>query len=577
MMRLPLTHWTLHADSLPDRLLEAGPAGFSLPGADALHAFADLLGTDGAPAGGDAPAEQTAPFALPAMLPDDVTASVRLTRELDFGSLRGDRALLEIDHLAGRGEILLDHQVLARFDSAQPPDASIAAAMELTGTPCMLAVDLTDALYLGRRQTLTLRFEAARPAGACGPVFLVTTARAHLSQVTVAPDARSGAVSVRARLCAEAAGSYVLRARGIPSVPGPSDARECRFDLAAYRTREASLAMALEADRFVPGRAYAAAAVKLQLFFRPEGSRGEGMLCDEALLLCGYPAIEARAHVPLTAEDCAGSPDALAARLTALHIPAVSLPALLTDAAYRALCRAGIAVRQFVPEDSPLRPVLARYPNVVLCGAPSADEPLSPEAAAWQLCSMTALPRAVDGTLTPRELLLEAAGRALDPGEEGVRSVLNWLGAVCVRLRAEAARQGRFSGRLCAPGALDGADVRDALRTAFAPLHLSALPLYGAWWTGTRFSASLSVFLPPEEARPLTAIAALEGEDGEALAQLRVPCARSGYAGVLEATLPERPCVLTLTCRLVCEGETLEEHALPVYVGARGPLEAAFG
>ena len=577
MMRLPLTHWTLCGSRLPDRLLETGPSGFSLPGADALGAFSELLGTDDAPSGEDRTAEQTAPFALPAMLPDDVTGCVCLTRELDFGSLRGDRALLIIDHLAGRGEVLLDNQVLARFDSARSPAASVAAAMELTGTPCLLAVDLTDALYLGRRQTLTLRFEAARPAGACGPVFLVTTARAHLSRVTAAPDARSGVVSVHARVCAQSAGSYVLRAQPISSVPGPSDARECRFDLAAYRTREASLSMALEADGFVPGKAYAAAAVKLQLFFRPEGSRGEGALCDEALLLCGYPVRDAPAFVPLTAGDCAGSPEALAARLTALHIPAVSLPVLLPDAAYRALCRAGIAARQFVPADSPLRPMLARYPNVVLCDAPPADEPLSPEAAAWQLCSMTAFPRAVDGTLTPGDLLFEAAGRALDPGEAGVQSVLAWLGAVCVRLRAEAARQGRFSGSLCTPGALQSDDVCDAMRTAFAPLHLSALPLYGAWWTGTRFSASLCAFIPPEETRSLTAVAVLEAENGETLAQLRVPCARSGYAGVLEALLPEQPCVLTLTCRLVCEGETLEEHALPVYVGALGPLEAAFG
>ena len=71
--------------------------------------------------------------------------------------------------------------------------------------------------------------------------------------------------------------------------------------------------------------------------------------------------------------------------------------------------------------------------------------------------------------------------------------------------------------------------------------------------------------------------AGMLGAGGEPLAQLRMPCARSGHVGVLEAALPEQPCALTLTCRLVCEGETLEEHALPVYVGALGPLEAAFG
>lgn len=564
MMRLPLTHWTLRGDSLPDRLLEAGTPGFSLPGADALRAFAGLLGGE-APAQ-EAPEEAGAPFALPAMLPDDVPGCVRLTREIDFGGLRGDRALLLIDHLAGRGEVLLEDRVIARFDGSRPS----AGATGLTGAPCMLAADLTDALRLGRRQTLSLCFEGARPAGACGPVFLVTTAHAHLSHVTVTPDAHSRVVSVRATVCALHAGRYALRALPVPPVPGPPDAREIRLELTAGQTREAALSMALEADEFVPGKAYAAAAVKLQLFFRPEGGRETP--CDEALLLCGYPARHACAAVPLTPGDCAVSPDALAARLTALHIPAVSPPAILPDAAYRALCRAGIAVRQFAD----CRAALARYPNVSLCDAPPVSEPLSPEAAAWQLCSMTAFPRAVDGTLTPRELLFEASGRALDPGEAGVRGVLAWLGAVAVRLRAEAARQGRFSGSLCAPGALNCDDVCDALRTAFAPLHLSALPLYGAWWTGTHFSATLAAFLPPEETRPLTAAAVLEDESGEVLAQLRMPCARSGDLGVLEAVLPAQPCVLTLTCRLTAGEALLEEHALPVYVGERGPLEAAF-
>ena len=118
--------------------------------------------------------------------------------------------------------------------------------------------------------------------------------------------------------------------------------------------------------------------------------------------------------------------------------------------------------------------------------------------AAWQLCSMTAFPRAVDDTMTPEELLLEASGRALNPDEESVRAVLDWLSAVAVRLRAEAARQDRFAGALCRPGELENDDVCEALRTAFAPLHLSALPMYGAWWTGMRFSAALEAFLPPD-------------------------------------------------------------------------------
>lgn len=569
-MRLPLTHWTLRG-RLPERLLEDGPAGFSLPGAQALGAFADLLG------GGDASAEQeaenpsgasseeaSAPLSLPAMLPDDVPGGVRLTREIDFGSLRGDRALLEIDHLAGRGDVLLDEQVIARF-GGELPDAAA-----LTGTPCMLAVDLTDALNLGRRRTLALRFDASRPAGACGPVFLVTTAFAHLAHVTVAPDARRRLIALRAEVSARCAGRYALRALPVSPDGASSDAREIFLDLAERETRAAALSMALEADEFVPGKAYAAAAVKLQLFFRPVG--GREALCDEAVLLCGYPARRACAHVPLTPCDCTGDPRALAEGLAALHIPAVSLPALLPDAAYRALCRAGIAVRQFAPDNA----MLARYPNVRLCDAPPADEPLSPEAVAWQLCAMTAYPRALDGTLTPGELLAEAAGRALDPGDAGVRGVLDWLCAVSVRMRAEAARQGRFSGSLCPPGAIHHDDVRDALRTAFAPLHLSALPLYGAWWTGTRFSTTIAAFIPPEEARALTASVLLEDENGGVLAQFSAPCARGGEIGVLSAALPAQPCVLTLSCRLLAEDECLEEHALPVYVGERGPLEAAF-
>ena len=44
----------------------------------------------------------------------------------------------------------------------------------------------------------------------------------------------------------------------------------------------------------------------------------------------------------------------------------------------------------------------------------------------------------------------------------------------------------------------------------------------------------------------------------------------------IEAALPDAPCVLTLHTRLL-RGETaVEESAIPVYVGERGPLEVAF-
>ena len=47
--------------------------------------------------------------------------------------------------------------------------------------------------------------------------------------------------------------------------------------------------------------------------------------------------------------------------------------------------------------------------------------------------------------------------------------------------------------------------------------------------------------------------------------------------GVIEAALPDHPCVLELTTRLLHDGEAIEESTLPIYVGERGQLEAAFG
>ena len=91
-----------------------------------------------------------------------------------------------------------------------------------------------------------------------------------------------------------------------------------------------------------------------------------------------------------------------------------------------------------------------------------------------------------------------------------------------------------------------------------------------------RFSATLHAFLPPDETRAFTAAAVLEDESGEPLAQLSAPCSRSGSIGTLEAALPSHACVLTLSCRILCGEEILEESVLPVYVGALGPLEAAF-
>ena len=191
---------------------------------------------------------------------------------------------------------------------------------------------------------------------------------------------------------------------------------------------------------------------------------------------------------------------------------------------------------------------------------------------------MVSAPRTLDETLTPKELLREASGLPLDPKDEGVHNALLWLRALSIRLRAEAMRQRRYQGALCNPGDQNMTDAAAALKTAFAPLHLSALPLCGAWWTGSRFSASLEAFIPAgayEEG--LRAQAVLEDDEGTELARFDAPCRSSvGYLGVIETTLPDQPCVLELTTRLLRGSEVIEESTLPIYVGERGQIEAAF-
>ena len=92
----PLTRWRIRAPRLPERLTENAPPdeAFHLPGADALSAFADLLGAP--PEGGadDAQAMQEADFPLPAAIPGDVGGAVELTYALDFGALCADDAEL---------------------------------------------------------------------------------------------------------------------------------------------------------------------------------------------------------------------------------------------------------------------------------------------------------------------------------------------------------------------------------------------------------------------------------------------------------------------------------------------------
>ena len=189
-----------------------------------------------------------------------------------------------------------------------------------------------------------------------------------------------------------------------------------------------------------------------------------------------------------------------------------------------------------------------------------------------------ACPRTPPADATPAELLFEAAGRELDAQSPGIAAVLSWLRAVRVRLLAEAARQNRFSGALCPPGVWQEEDVFAALQTALAPTHLSVLPLCGAWFAGSAFSASVCAFVDaPDADDGLIARAWLEDEDGKRLATLKCPCPpQGGEIGLLSCALPNETCVLTLCASLSRGVEEIEQSQIPVYVGVKGMLEAAF-
>ena len=559
-MNLPLRTWTLTADALPERLLGAQEeTGFTLPGADALAAFAGLLGVEEekAPAAKEQPG---APFDLPALIPQDVEGCFTLSREIDFGELAGDRAELRLSMVCGRGEALL-------CDPARPGDAPRRLCRFGDGP---LALDLTAALESQRRVRVSLRFDGARPAGLPAPAMLCVASDAALGEVTLRPMPAQ-LLSLDVPVTAQRAGEYHLTVTLCSAVaPDAADAPPARavtLRLDAGETRHAQLSMNAAGEVFAPGRPYAAPAVKLTL-------RRAGALspCDERALLYGYPGAPTTSWLPLTSRECLLPPQTLLDRLEGAHVASVLLPIPAPDALYIALTRAGVAVRQIAAGEE--QPRLSRFPCVTLAQAERAQPP-DLALSAWQLCGMTAYPRTPDPGMTPAELLDEAVGKRVDAGRAA--EVLTWLRAVRVRLHAEAVRQGRAQGALCAPGEWNQPDILDAVRTALAPTHLSALPLYGAWWTGTHFSASVQAFVHAGETRALRAVVSLEDAQGNALARLDAPCpARGGMLDLIEARLPETPCVLELTCRLL-DGETaVETHTLPVYVGERGPLEAAF-
>ncbi|MCI6374011.1 MAG: hypothetical protein MR821_01800 [Clostridiales bacterium] len=593
-MILPLTRFTLTADALPDRLLpRAGGARFALPGAKELAAFGDLIGDEPSARPGlpppcaprEADARESAPFAVPALLPEDVGAGAALHCALPLERMGGTHARLDFGLLAGRGEVLLDGERVARFENSP------------------LTLELTDALHSRRRQTLTLRFDDARPAGVCGTPVLRVGQTARLVRVNVLPDARARTLTLRALVRAETAGEILLRvlpcpAQAAEAADEPPAARETALDMRAGETREVFVTLDMPDEPFVPGRLYPASSLRVTLLRRlPPLPRGEKhrftllrrppeppqprrtcVRCDELVLMTGCPGDAPRFYVPLTRSDVFSPPDALAARLRELGVTAAALPEAGPDLLYQALTRAGIAALHTGSLPQGERERIARFACVCPAPVPAWEEHSAAALGAWRLCAMPGMRRSPRIGASPDELLEEAAGFPVDADAPGTQDVLQWLSAVELRLCAEAARQGRLTGPLCGADALKGPDAQEALRTALAPVHVSVLPLRGAWWTRSHFSATVCAFLPEQlPDAPLRALAVLEDEAGTPLVRLELPCSgEGGRQGLLEAELPDAPCVLTLSTRLLAGDAVLEQSALPVYVGERGPLEAAF-
>ena len=554
----PLTRWRIRASRLPERLTEDAPfdTSFRLPGADALSAFADLLGGMSDEPGDDAQTLQEADFTLPAAIPDDINGAVELAVELDFGALCADDAELTLELVRGRGRVLADDMPLCTFQNQKDG---------------FLRVPLTRALHAGRRQTIRLCFDVSRPAGVLGPVNLHLMTCARLRDIVLLPDAKTQTVRLRATLAAMETGRYVLRARA--ACKGDAwPVHDLPVSLTAGEPQTVEMTLPLPGKPFVPGQPADGPSICVQLLRQGRN----GALCDETTLLCGYSGQPASYDIPLLPSECL-DPDALLARIGRMRLFGVRLDAPAPDCFYRTMTLAGVSVLHPFATEA-MRARLSRHACVSFGDAPLPRMRSLPALDAWLLCGLTACPRTPPADASPAELLFEAAGRELDAQSPNIAAVLLWLRAVRVRLLAEAARQNRFSGALCPPGVWQDADVFAALQTALAPTHVSVLPLCGAWFAGSTFNASVCAFVDEQDADGDFIVRAwLEDDDGHHLASLKRPCPpHGGEIGLLTCTLPSEACVLTLCASLSKGDEIIEQSQIPVYVGVKGMLEAAF-
>ena len=561
-----LSGWTLTAEQLPEHMIASEKTtAFILPGADALSDFSDLLGFDSEEERPCESPQETASFSLPAMFPSEIAGWAELSREIDFGALCAQRAVLEIDQLCGSGTISLDGETLLSFG----PGAAD------------LSLDLTDALHLSRRQTLTLRFDDAKNAGVPGMIALRATDAAYLRDVQLAPDFTRKTLKATIAFSADRPGLYAIRAACVPDNEYPDMPwRESFVQVRQPGSAQATLSFSMDAPRFEPGTPYDAPLLKIELRTLHGSDNRLSHLCDARSMMTGRPAAAPRAYIPLTKEECRLDPDALIARAKAANITALFLPAPVSSLTYCRCALNGIALLPYAPQDVKLSSTAQSSPCAFAMKTAELEALRAPSAAfaCAQLCSVMSSPLPLGNALSDEDLLWDAAGQRIDPTLPKTQTTLKALRALFIRLRAESIRRGQACGVLCAPGEWQEDAVFDALSCAFAPLHLSALPLRGAWWAQSRFSASLHAFIPKEEQTGVyTARAQLLDSEGHILADFAADCpVTGGPVGVMDALLPDDACVLTLKTELLRSGAVVRRSEIPVYVGLRGPLEAAF-
>ena len=502
-----------------------------LPGAERLSDFGGLLSLP----------EEGRPFPLPGMLPE--AKELRLSREIPFGSLACDFALLRFSCLRGRGTVLLDGSEIARFSDGP------------------LSLVLTDAARKRRKAILTLAFDETRPAGVSGTVFLRCAKTAMLTGLSL----RSGRSRLQgqARVTGEA-GKYCLliRARKAAKPTGKDEAgaaeriRETAEPEASYSF---SLSEGIETpvpfSLPLPGST-PEALVLFSLVRMTE--HGSAFPCDQLVRFAGKHE-RPRAWLPLSQEETLENPVRLAEKLTALRIPAISLPTPAEDALAAALSRAGIAIVSTDPENSAgIEEANSLLPEEWAFGKTTGE-------LVRQLCGFTACPVTPSPLpLSEEEMLRAAFGCAPEDPEALREPILRML----VRLRAEGARRYLYSGPIAPRGALSDPALSEILAGAAGP-HAAALPLSGGWWCGSVFSCRLFLTQAAPGSR---GEASLRDEEGLVLARVSW---RDGEMPVLTAQLPNTPSRLSLCLSMILpEGPPVSAPELAIFVGRRGPLEA---